>query len=266
MDDAEARAILREHGKEPPARGKLGDHWHAEAESLRQDGPPPGDYDAGVTEADFPGPELDGEVIAPPPPERRPRRPVKAKTSWRQKLSGARAKPAAKAAKKKHPRVSLVDLISDVWAGLAGAATRVDPPLGRCLMVQSGVAGLLLEDVVKGTAVDAALQPLARAEDKAKKAAALLMPPAIVLALERAQALPETRRKGQEAILLPMLHQSLVMLVRVTGDKADQLAERAVTDGPVQAEADRLMAIILGITPPGEVADGVAAAQQMAGV
>ena len=34
MTDGEARAILREHGHEPPDKGRLGAEWHATAQDI----------------------------------------------------------------------------------------------------------------------------------------------------------------------------------------------------------------------------------------
>ena len=62
MDDAEARAVLRQGGEQPPARGKLGADWMERAAELAasatgQNGAEPGepgdDYDQGVSAADF---------------------------------------------------------------------------------------------------------------------------------------------------------------------------------------------------------------------
>jgi hypothetical protein len=93
MDDAEARAILREHGEEPPARGKLGADWTGRAETYREGAAPPGDdYDEGVTADDFT--TVAGDPPDPAPvAERKPRRvraSAAARPSIRERFTKAR--------------------------------------------------------------------------------------------------------------------------------------------------------------------------------
>ena len=244
MDDAEARAILREHGEEVSARGKLSHADRELAESYRQDGPGP-DYDAGVSEGDFetvadapPEPVADGQVVAP---ERRPRRPAKTRTPLRDRLKASQGKGKRKA---RHPRVPVDALISRGWELMGGLAGRIDPPVGRVLTMQSPVAGLVLEDVVKGTAADRVLQPLARAEERAEKVLALVAPPMLVAAIEHAQTLPEDQMKLRMALLVPMLEESMVLWVRIAGDKVKEMAAREVETGPARQRAQELVAMI----------------------
>jgi hypothetical protein len=244
MDDAEARAILREHGEEPPARGRLNPDWITRAEALRADAPQP-DYDGGVTGADF-----DVTEAAEPPaiiPERKPRkvRTGPPKPTLRDRLTKARtgqAKP-----RRKHPRLSLAPIIGEFWGVLGAMAGRVDVPLGRVLQMEAPVAGEILEDVVKGTIVDSALQPLARAEDKAKAVAALVLPPVLVAAIEQAQTLPEQQRRNREALLMPMLVQSLMLWERVAGDKIEQVLEREQREAPARERAEQNARLIFAV-------------------
>jgi hypothetical protein len=245
MDDAEARAILREHDEDPPKRGKLGDHWHTLAEGYQQATPP--DYDGGVTDADF-GEETEAE---PPPeletvaPERPPRRVRSSRPPLRERL---KAKDGKGKAKVKHKRISVAPVISEAWLFMGGAAQRIDVPLGRCLQMQSPVAGEIMEDIVKGTAGDRILQPFARAEDKARAVAALLLPPALVVALEQAQMLDEDRRKQREAILYPMLIQSMMLWERVAAGKMETMMARAEADAPARERAEQMARLIFGVT------------------
>src|SRR5215472_5899376 len=249
MDDAEARAILRDHDEDPPKRGKLGDHWHTLAEGYQQATPP--DYDGGVTDADFP----EEETEAAPPPEietvaaeRPPRRVRSSRPPLRERLkSGGKTRTPGARTKVKHKRVSVAPLISEAWLFMGGAAQRIDVPLGRCLQMQSLVAGEIMEDIVKGTAGDRILQPLARAEDKAKAVAALLLPPALVVALERAQMLDEDRRKQREAILYPMLIQSMMLWERVAAGKMETMMARAEADAPARERAEEMAGLIFGM-------------------
>lgn len=247
MDDAEARAILREHGEEPPKRGKLTDEWRTKAESLRMDHLLEGDdYDGGVSAEDFSGESVTEAAEPPPlPAEQKPRRVKRARKPLRERIA---ASTAAKP-KRKHPRVSVAPLVSEFWGLLGGMAVQVDRPLGTCLQLQAPVAGVVLEDVVKGTIVDRGLQPLARAEDKAKKVAALVMPPLCVAGLEMAQRLPDDQRKQREAILYPVLIQSLILSERVAGEYAEQIMEQVQRDGPARERAENTARLIFGEAP-----------------
>jgi len=229
----------------------LNDDWKGRAESYRQDQPPPADdYDGGVSADDFPV----TEAAEPPPPavpaERKPRRVKTASTrpSFRERFTKARDTKAK--AKRKHPRLSVAPLIGEFWAVMGSMAGRVDVPLGRCLQMQAPVAGDILEDVVKGTIVDSALQPIARAEDKAKAVGALVLPPAIVVALEHAATLSDEQRKLREAFLWPMLIQSMMLWERVAGDKLTDMAERVEQEAPSRERAENNARLIFALTAP----------------
>jgi len=259
MDDSEARDILREHGETVSTRGKLA----TAAKGRATEYPAAGDtYTDGTAPDDFTSP---GETVAgdPPdttpalPPERPPRR-VRAPRrgpTLKERLSGT----GKDKGKKRHPRVRVDGLISSAWAAMGGLAGQIDPPLGRTLVMQAPVAGLILEDVVKGTAADRVLQPIARAEEKAEKVLALLAPPAIIVALEASQTLPPEQRQVREAILIPLLRRSLVLWVKIAGDKADEMITRAAEEGPAQEQADKLLAMILAPAVPNTPQEPVSA-------
>jgi hypothetical protein len=102
----------------------------------------------------------------------------------RSKASGFRnpfSRPKA-GAKKKKPRVTTADLLGSLWRGGAKLATPL-PPLQRTLRVQAPVAGALLEDAVKGTAIDVILQPFARLAQQGQTISAIVGPPVLVTAL-----------------------------------------------------------------------------------
>ena len=277
MDDDEARAILREHGKEPSRRGKLAKHWHEEAEQLRQ-GPPNGagdDYDLGAGPEDFTEASLPPDEPDSPIEERKPGPVAGTRPGLRQRLSQGRtrAKAGSRAksgkGKTRHVRIPVDRLCEHAWDGLARLTAGIDVPVSRCLSFQAPVAGLVLEDTIKGTFVDKALQPVARAEEKGRKVIALVGPPLIVAALEAAQGLPEDQRKIREAFLVPMLRESMVLWVQIAGDKVEEKAARDAELGPVQEQVDNLLAMIFAPPPAGPVmpADHEAArAQEAAGV
>lgn len=168
--DADVRAWGRDQGIEMPARGKLAPTWH---EQFREAHPELADAD----ETD----DVAGEQLpAVPPPaddddtgEMRPRDPRGAPRFGRRTRA-----PKAKATRR---RVSLESLASTGWAGLAGIAMQSGlGPTGRVLAMQAPVAGVIVEDSIRGSLVDKVLQPIARAADSGGSVAALLGPPVLV--------------------------------------------------------------------------------------
>jgi len=99
--------------------------------------------------------------------EQRPRR-VKAsggRAPWQDRLWGrAGSGKAGKPAKPKPKRIPLVDFVEEIYSDLAGLAGDTGLiPLQRCLQFQAPYAGVIAEQQIKGTIVDTAMQPLARA-------------------------------------------------------------------------------------------------------
>lgn len=258
---AQVRALLRESGYDVPARGGVSAEHRAIYDELTGNGSgpasPPGE-DADVTDAGLPpAPDPAEDADAPPASvspgrgEARPRR-VRVSTrrgrpSLRDKLTGSsgRAKP-----KRKHPRVPTDRLIERGWEMLSRLAMPISPPVANCLALQSPVAGLILEDVVRDTVVDRALQPIARAEARAEKVAALVGPPVIVGALAAAEGLPPEQRAMRQAILVPLLRESMVLWVQVAGDKVEAKAARDAESGPVMEQVDALLAQIFPMPAP----------------
>ena len=246
-DPADIRAVLREHGHEPPARGQLGRAWldiYAEIQAGQNGQPAPSDDDGVTVAGPLPGdaePDTDG-----PPAERRPRKPPATRKPLSERLRAARGgKPKRKV---KHPRVPVDRVVGVVWEALGRMFTPLSPPTGRCLQLQAPVAGLILEDVVKGTVADRVLQPLARAEEKGKKVLAVAAPPMLVLALEQAQGLPDAQRLAREAFLVPMLLESLLLWDDVAGEKIEAQIQRDAERGPARERAEKIMAMIFA--PP----------------
>ena len=92
------------------------------------------------------------------------------------------AAPSPSRPKSLHRRVSIENVVSGAW-GLGAYAVARNPgllPVARCLDMQAPVAGVLLNDTLKGTIVDRALQPIARMEEKGAKVGALVAPPFLV--------------------------------------------------------------------------------------
>lgn len=239
MTDAPAiRAWLRDHGYDIGVKGAIprdliGIYEAAHPGSNGQNGNPADgpDYPDGMTDDDF-GPDLTDPPDPPPgdTAENKPRRPRSGKAAgkpsrtfpWRRKPPGGKAKP-------KRPRVPVDEVIGGAWRILSHVAAPV-PPLQRTLRIQAPVAGLLLEDSVKGTAIDGLLQPIARLQNQGKVVAALAGPPMLVTAgtihLQRqaAQGLPPS------PMIMSVIHEglreSLMLWVSVAGPKFEEAMAR----------------------------------------
>lgn len=269
--------------------------------SVRTKGPLPDDvraqYDAAHADPDalyvLPDGTADGDgqadvaTAAPPPPpadpkqaERTPARPPKAPAArpggLLARIRGAgtgttsargRARPAAK----KFPRVSLANLIEDAWGQFAWAAAPM-PPMQRLLQAQAPFAGLALEDALAGTVADRVLQPIARAEDKAKAVGGIMFPPmALMLAMATAPApvvvegtdppqymFPEPTAQHKAALMT--LRWSLMLWSEAGAARLDEYKARAEANAERGAQADRFMAWILGYEDQAPGADADAAA------
>lgn len=101
-------------------------------------------------------------------------------------------------------RVSAADSLGDLWSGLGGLLTRVPnhAASGKLLQFQSQAAGEILDEALKGTFVDSMLlQKAVKARGRFDVLGAVLMPPAIVFAIE---SNPE-----RAPYLFPLLESSL---------------------------------------------------------
>lgn len=267
MTDAEARAILREHGHEPPVKGKLSPEWRATAADIlnviTEASEPPADPEAGnipaageeEAEAE-PAEPLAGVV------EMRPRRPRRPRSSLRDRFTSSSARPKRSRRKPARPireRIPVTKLAGSVWKGGARLAAYVSVPVSRTLELEAGLAGQVLEDTVRGTFADRFLQPLAHGQEKARGLSAIFAPPALVLAIEASQGLPEDKRQMRLAVLLPLLEQSLIVQAKVTGERAELLQQEAEEDQNYRDMAQAQIAMIFA-PPPGAAAAAAAAA------
>lgn len=260
--DADIRSVLREHGIEVTKRGKLGDKHYAAYEKIRArgqqqaadepeswDGP---DDDGDITRATLPpdaapadtGDQDDDTTPQDQPQERRPRKVRKTGPSITDRLRGA--KPEAGAGKRKTalPRISTARLISRVWSATGRIVAPVSGSVSRTLQLQAPVAGLILDDTVKDTFVDPALQIAARAQERGEKIFGLAGPPLIVAAIEQAQGLEEPQRSLRLAVLVPMLEEALTIWVKIAGDKMATAAAEVEADEAMRAEVQRLIMLI----------------------
>jgi len=245
------------------------------------------DYADSVTAADFPPlegtlePQGDpGELERPAadrPQEARPRkvRAPRRGPGLRGLLSGGRAKPASgrsHKARPKIPRVSLTGFVEEGYSQLAWLASGL-PPMQRMLQAQSPYAGLVLEDALRGTMVDRALQPIVRGQEKAEDIAGVLCPPATLMAVLMTAPQPEEVtdpatgativRFGeptmQHKTALVTLRWSLSIMAKRGALRLDEYIARAEATEQRGRETDKMMAFILGMEPPPEAAEAAAA-------
>jgi len=264
-DDADMRAVLREHGHEPSSRGRLSPRWVTEYEKITN-GQAPADNDSGES---WDGPDDEADIItgiipddiggisddaepAPVPPERRPRR-VKAKPSGSitDRLLGRKPGAKPKPRRKITARLPADRLISRLWEYAGRIVAPVSPHAARAFILEAGVAGMMFDDMVRDTFIDPALQKAVRAEAAAEQVVALT-PPLIVLAIDRAQGMEEPRRSVQLAVLFAMLEEALTLQVRFAGSRMAEIQARMVAS---EAEREQVRAIMAQIfaDPPGAV-------------
>lgn len=147
----------------------------------------------------------------------------------------------------KRPRTSVEAFISTVWSIGARMVQPLAWPVANVLAIQSPIAGSILEDAVRNTAVDTILQPVARVFKGGDTAFALLGPPLLTAV---AYAKPDS-----QPIVEPMLREALKSWLKVAGPK---LAEKAKEEAAFQEEfgstIDDLVKFIF-TPPPGTVVD-----------
>lgn len=128
--------------------------------------------------------------------------------------SATKAKPR----KPSKPRVAVDRFITRAWSFVAQAIQPINPPMARMLDVQAPVAGMVLEDTVRGTLADKLLQPLARAEGQGEVVFALLGPPLLVGAI--------TARPEMAPLLVPILKEAMRSWIDIAGDKIEVAKKR----------------------------------------
>lgn len=94
------------------------------------------------------------------------------------------------------------------WRVVARLAGAPDTPTGRIMTMQAPVAGMMLDDMAKGTIVDRIAQPLARFAESSGEAWGLIGPPLMVYTIEKI---------GPAPVLVEALRDSLKEWVTVAG-------------------------------------------------
>jgi hypothetical protein len=270
---AEKRAWLRDNGYTPPEHGKLGadlETAFAAAHNGEPPAPPAADYPDDDFETAFaaePGPGPDGDESFAETPPRRPKASSRSARS-RGLLSRWQHKPATGGrhpAKRKHPRVSVESLISRTWGLGARLAANMMPPVGRMLQIQSLTAGVVLDPVIRGTVVDAALQPLARFEEKGKIIGGLAGPPVIVAMMTlHLQQCPRDEQTGEPqpnpvfmGLATEMLREALYLYGDVVGPQIEAAVQQARERERAMVDIDALIAFLF--SPPPATAEEAAA-------
>lgn len=125
---------------------------------------------------------------------------------------------AKRATRKVFSRVPVDKLIGRAWNILAQSVQPVNLPVARVLAVQSPVAGAILEDIIRDTAVDRILQPLARVEQRGELLFALVGPPLLVGAM--------TAKPEASVMLVPLLREALRSWIDIAGPHIEKIAEQ----------------------------------------
>ena len=256
----DVREWLRSQGEKVGARGQIRQELidkYNTAHGLPPGAAPPpaGTYDAGVAEADFPEPDTGagasdpGGKQEPAAAERKPRvvkgQPARARFTERifKRQPGTR---------RRQPRVDLSDFAEETWLDLAWLAQPI-PPLAKIFTIQAPYAGAVLDEQVKGTIVDAALQPLARYAGVYRALNGLIGPPVCVLAIcaqgRRDPATGEYDMATQ--MMFGMLKYSLLQMARVSDLKAEQIAERTEEMAARMAVVDKIVEDLFTMPGPG---------------
>lgn len=257
----DVREWLRSQGEKVGARGQIRQELidkYNTAHGLPPGAvpPPAGSYDAGVAEADFPEPDSGpsdpgGKPESPAGTERKPRvvkgQPARARFTERifKRQPGARRRS-------RQPRVDLSDFAEETWLDLAWLAQPI-PPLAKIFTIQAPYAGAVLDEQVKGTIVDAALQPLARYAGVYRALNGLIGPPVCVLAIcAQGRRDPKTGEYDMATqMMLGMLKYSLLQMARVSDLKADQIAERTEDMAARMAVVDKIVEDLFTMPGPG---------------
>lgn len=257
--DAEIRTWAREGGIPVPARGKLPQSVRDTWEQAHPD--EPGGDNLKLSVDDVPGGD------GPDGPELAPQAPTGPLTASAHETAEFRPLPppgprfaigkrTPKEARPARRRVSIEGLAAGLWGLLGhGAQSQGFVPTGRVLALQAPVAGVILEDSLKGTVADKLLQPLARMSERGTELAALLGPPVLVSVI--------TARPELAPMLLGPLKGTLKQWVVIAGPKMKKKEERekkamaqmGMDEDDVTAMIDGMISAIFG---PGEAEDAAA--------
>ena len=210
--------------------------------------------------------------------ERRPRavKPARRKRGggWFRKVFGG---TGGGKKRRSGPRESLGDFAEETWLDLAWLAEPI-PPLSKILTIQAPYAGVVFDEHVQGTVVDAVLQPLARYSGVWRALNGLMGPPVCVLAIcaqgryleEGGQIIidPRTRRPVPDArtrMMFGMLRYSLLQMAKVSDVSAEEIGERTESMTGRMRVVDKIIADLFGFTEASPSAAGTPSAADTPG-
>jgi hypothetical protein len=203
-DTQDIRAWAAATGVELGERGPIPKNVRAQWKA--QQGPAePSGLPADSAETEVPAPET---PPVPEPPSKRP--------PWWRKPSADVSRGTSSS---KHRRVSIENMITTAWGAAAMFMKPKALPVAMILDMQAPVAGIIINDAARGTALDAVLQPFARAGEKGQTVMALIGPPMLTAAI---CANPELY-----PILRPMLKISLVSWAQISAPAMRKAEKRA---------------------------------------
>jgi hypothetical protein len=263
-----------EHGESVPARGALPAHLRQMYDDAHAGPVVQGtviDDSSGVTEADFP-PADDGPPPPAEPPRSRERKPRAVKgapagTGLRERIFGPPKPGAKKPAAKPGPRTSLADWAEETWSDLAWLASPV-PPLEKILTIQAPYAGVVFDEQVKGTFIDAPLQKVAQYSGTFRALNGMLGPPVYVGMIcavgQRVQLVgpdgktplldehgnPVTDFDARTKMLFQGLRYSLLQMTKIGEVNAEQIQARAQASVERTRAVEMMIATIFDMTPP----------------
>jgi hypothetical protein len=117
------------------------------------------------------------------------------------------------------PRVSLEPMVTTVWGLAAKAMEARMLPVARVLQMQAPVAGLVIDDTARNTAVDHFLQPIARAGERGERVFALVGPPLLVAAV--------CNKPEMYPVVRPILKTSVMLWMEVAEPAMKKAEKRA---------------------------------------
>ena len=132
-----------------------------------------------------------------------------------------------------------------LWSGLSNVLAGTGMlPAARVVAMQAPIAGMVIEDSLKGSAVDKIAQPVARLVGKGGDLGALLGPIVMVTAIQK--------RPEMYGQLKPYLEDALWSYVEVAGPHLKKLEERKAKRAEMIGEGFDMEALIQGIFAPQE--------------